>query len=69
MSIRYLDYSSSICASYTGWSSIFVGEVYEGPYCRLGYVGCTGSDSYYLNSCYIRTGFLNDEIILKIKRK
>ena len=33
------------------------------------YVGCTGSDSYYLNSCYIRTGFLNDEIILKIKRK
>lgn len=58
MNIQYLDYSSSIHASYTGWSSIFVGEVYEGPYCRLGYEG------------YVRIDTPDtDKLINQIKRK
>jgi len=58
MSIRYLDYSSSICASYTGWSSIFIGEVYEGPYCGLH------------NKGYVRIDTPNtDRLINQIKRK
>ncbi len=33
------------------------------------YVGCTGSDSYYLRERYTREGVLSSEIILEIKRK
>ena len=35
MSIQYLDYSSSIHASYTGWSLFFIGHVYSNNYSRL----------------------------------